>query len=977
MSERTQRLRIEEGPPTVLPAATPAPPADVLPLTLVSNRDPGAPIVPVAFPGFEILGELGRGGMGVVYKARQRNLNRLVALKVILGGPLASDEDKGRFRTEAEAAARLHHPNIVQVYDVGEHAGFSYMALELIEGQTLRQWHGGARTDPKQAAKMVGAVARAIHHAHEQGIVHRDIKPANVLLAPVSAAHPELGATSGSLPTVATSAVSRAPSSGHNVALPVTPKITDFGLAKALDGGRDLTVTGVACGTPNYMAPEQVRGQAVTPGVDVYGLGAVLFELLAGRPPFAGTDAAEVMGQILRADAPDVRKFAPAVPRDLAVVVAKCLEKSPAARYASARDAADDLDRFLSGKPIAARPVGRAERVWRWVKRNPVVTAFLLVATLGCCATGGLAVALARTARDEHQAREAAEAARADAEGQHALAERRGADVLHALFVAEEARRQADCEKAAADRARDAATQEAERAGEKEREADAARALAEDNLRVARGVIRVSLRELSRHPRFEEDDFRGARVTLIAQARSFRDAVSRHAPNAAEWLDDLADVSHWLGFLEYLNNNQTGAAAEYRRAAEAAGKWAALEPDRPEPRARQSFSLVNAGNAQVNARRYPDAEAAYREAVRLIDAVAAARPRDGHYRAQAVEASGRLANLFRIWRRPVEWEAAARAELDRADALVRECGPAAEHRALAARAHLTLAQALAARQQWADAERHFAAAVRGRDELRAERPGAVRWAFEYGAALLAQAEFLAGRGAADRAGDAFRTAVEVMEKGQAAAPSVNAHCAELAAAWVQYADFLRGRTGFAEAERRYNQALDLAAAVTRGAPSFRPAREAWVSAATGRAHLYNATGRHHEAAAEWARLAADDPDPGRRPRHELYVSQSLLFAGAWAPACLAAEAQMMKDQPGWMWADLGRVWCLAHAQIEADPDLDPDLRPVAAAVAIHQAVACLKKARALGEFAKPQLRKWYDSGPEFAPVRDRFDPDRK
>jgi hypothetical protein len=522
---------------------------------------------PVIFPGFEILGELGRGGMGVVYKARQRNLNRLVALKVILGGPLASEEDKARFRIEAEAAARLHHPNIVQVYDVGEYAGFSYMALELVEGDTLRRWQNGQLLEPKLAARLVSAVARAIQHAHEQGIVHRDIKPANILLAPVPTAHPELGSPSGALPTMVESTTSARHSGSNHAPLTVTPKITDFGLAKAMENGCDLTVTGVACGTPNYMAPEQVRGKALRPTVDVYGLGAVLYELLAGRPPFVGTDATDVMNQILKTEAAGVRKFAPHVPRDLSVIVAKCLEKNPTARYPTARDVADDLDRFLSGKPITARPIGAVERALRWAKRNPVVTAFLLLSTVGCCVTGGLAAALARSAADERQARSSAETAREEAE--------QARDGLRTALAATEAARQqadrektvADIAKTAADDAREAAKQEARRANEKQKEADAARARAEDNLRVARGAIRATLSELSHHPRFEEEDFRGARVTLIEQARAFRDTVAKHAPNSPEWLDNIADVSHWLGFLEYLNNNQEGAATEYKRAA--------------------------------------------------------------------------------------------------------------------------------------------------------------------------------------------------------------------------------------------------------------------------------------------------------------------------------------------------------------------------------------------------------------------------
>jgi tetratricopeptide (TPR) repeat protein len=940
---------------------------DALPVTIVSDRVPVAapPVAPVTIPGFDLLGELGRGGMGVVYKARQQNLNRLVALKVMHGGPLASEENKARFRIEAEAAARLHHPNIVQVYDVGECAGFSYMALELIEGETLRRWQGGRRIAPTEAAQLVATVARAIHHAHEQGIVHRDIKPANVLLAPVSVTHPDLGATgSATVPSLSATLLTPGPhADGTDGPRAVTPKITDFGLAKALDGGRDLTVTGVACGTPNYMAPEQVRGVGVGPRTDVYGLGAVLFELLAGRPPFAGADAADVMGLILKAEPPGVRKLAPGVPRDLAVIVAKCLEKDPAARYPSARDAADDLDRFLAHKPITARPVGAAERAWRGAKRNPVVTAFLFVSTIGCGLTGALAVELARTARDEHRARADAEAARDELRG--------------ALTETEAARAQADAARVLADAAGEGAKLEARRAGEKQQEADAARGRAEDNLRVARGVIRASLRELSRHPRFEDEDFRAARGALIEQARSFRDTVSRHAPNTPEWLDDLAEVSHWLGFLEYLNNNQVAAAAEYDRAAEAAGAWAALDPTRPEPRSRQSFSLVNAGNALVNARRFADAEARYRAAARLIDAVVGERPLEARYRSQSVEAHGQLCNVFRISDQPAAWEAAARRELVRAKALVRACGPAPDHLRLLGGAYLNLSKSLSRAGKPNDAELQLSTAVALRDELRTAYPTISRYASEYGSALLAHAALLNARGASERAWDAYRTAVEVLEKVQSAAPGVNAHGVDLAVALSQYADFLRARKEHAGAERRYNQALDLARSVLHRAPTHALAREACAGAATGRAHLYNATGRHREAAAEWAKLATDDPDPRRRTRHELFVMQSFLFARDWVAAGTLADAHMKRDQPGWMWLELARVWCLASKQIESDESLTPPERRAGAEQAVDKAVACLEKARVLGEFEKPDMRQWFASKVELAPVRDKFDPNKK
>ncbi|HUR55687.1 MAG TPA: serine/threonine-protein kinase, partial [Gemmataceae bacterium] len=390
---------------------------------------------PISIPGYEILEELGRGGMGVVYKARQRNLNRLVALKVILAGPYASEIDKGRFKLEAESAGRLRHPNIVQVYDVGEHAGFGYIAFELVEGVNLRYLLDGRPLSAREAARVVAAVARAIHHAHENGIIHRDLKPGNILLAGMTA-HGSTVVTQES----ATDSALRSPESR-----PVIPKVTDFGLAKELASDSGLTITGMACGTPNYMSPEQVRGAsgAVDARTDVYGLGAILFEVLSGRPPFAGVEPARIMELILNSDPPPLRRENPDTPRDLEVITAKCLEKDPARRYQTATEVADDLERYLAGRPVLARAVGVAERAWRWSRRNPGVALVLVVTSVGFGVTATLAAQLARSGRVER-------AAHAEADRQRAEAERARDQLREALEAARAARTKADESKDAA-----------------------------------------------------------------------------------------------------------------------------------------------------------------------------------------------------------------------------------------------------------------------------------------------------------------------------------------------------------------------------------------------------------------------------------------------------------------------------------------------------------------------------------------------
>jgi WD40 repeat protein len=326
--------------------------------TIPPGIPPASPTVWPAVPGYEILGELGRGGMGVVYKARQVAANRLVALKMILAGSHAGLEDLDRFRTEAEAIARLQHANIVQIYEVGEHGGLPFFSLEFCPGGSLDKKLAGTPLPPPEAARLVETLARAVQAAHDRHVVHRDLKPANVLL-------------------------------GAND----TPKITDFGLAKKLDGVGH-TGTGAVLGTPSYMAPEQAGGKTkeIGPAADVYALGTILYELLTGRPPFRAATRLDTILQVLANEPVAVRRLQPKVPRDLETICHKCLEKEPKKRFASATNLAADLERFLKGEPIQARPVRRVERAVKWIKRRPAQAAMVgLVLLLVAAMVGGTA----------------------------------------------------------------------------------------------------------------------------------------------------------------------------------------------------------------------------------------------------------------------------------------------------------------------------------------------------------------------------------------------------------------------------------------------------------------------------------------------------------------------------------------------------------------------------------------------------------
>jgi tetratricopeptide (TPR) repeat protein len=369
------------------------------------TRDDGVASAPSAQrsgpqPGYELLEEIGHGGMGVVYKARQVGLDRVVALKRLRAGASAGPEDRARFQREGLAVARLQHPHIVQIHEIGEQDGLPFIVMEFVGGGSLTDRLAEGPFPPRDAARLVETLARAMHYAHRQGVVHRDLKPANVLLASGGRQPPVLTATGGSRPPLAG----------------CVPKITDFGLAKHPDVPAGQTQSGAIVGTPSYMAPEQAAGRAaeVRPAADVYALGAILYECLTGRPPFKAASVLETLVQVRTLEPVPPGRLQPGVPRDLQVICLKCLEKEPRRRFGSAEELADDLVRFLRREPIRARPAGALERLHKWARRQP--------AWAGLVAVSGLAVVAFVAGMIWHNGRLRTEVQRAEAAEKRAQA---------------------------------------------------------------------------------------------------------------------------------------------------------------------------------------------------------------------------------------------------------------------------------------------------------------------------------------------------------------------------------------------------------------------------------------------------------------------------------------------------------------------------------------------------------------------------
>jgi serine/threonine-protein kinase len=753
---------------------------------------------PPAGPGgdlgdYELLEELAAGGIGIVYKARQKSLNRVVALKMIPAGRGARTADLRRFRVEAEAAAQLDHPAIVPIYEVGEGEGRWFFSMQLIEGGSLDRHLGRFRDDPEGAARLLAAVARAVHYAHQRGILHRDLKPANILLD----------------------------AQGQ-------PHVTDFGLAKrvpALDGGDgqdplagglSLTQSGDLVGTPCYMAPEQAepRRGRLTTAADVYGLGAILYTVLTGRPPFRGVTVFDTLLQVVQKPPERPRAVCPQVDRDLEAVCLKCLEKDPAGRYPSALALAEDLERWLAGEPVRARRAGPCERAWKWARRRPAAAALLAVS-----AAAALALALGGVwynARLE-DALESATAERETARREHQRAE--------ANF-----RRAVDA--------------------------------------VDRMVLRLDREELPHIPAVQQ-----VRQAVLLDALEFYKQFLQEKSDDPAVRREAGRAYSRAGDIYRLLGRQQDAVHTYGRALELQERLAAAFPARREYRVEATRTLDQLGCLYQALGRLERAEEAFRVALARWEPLAAAAPDRPAYRQGLARSHEHLGELLRETGRPDEAEKVLRAAVELGERLAADFPQEAHYRLQLAASHNALGRLLGECGRPKLAEKSYREALGLCERLTAEFPAVAEYRLELARShrnvgvLLSLTLPTPKAERARQAEKALRQALGLCERLAADYPAVAEYRQELARCHTNLGLLFSNLHRSADAEAAFRQGLRLREQLAADYPAVPSYRQELARSQNFLGRLWRDAGRRAEAEKAFQsalalqeRLAAERPD---------------------------------------------------------------------------------------------------------------------
>jgi serine/threonine protein kinase/Tfp pilus assembly protein PilF len=878
--------------------------------------------------GYEILERLGRGGMGIVYKARQEGLNRVVALKMIVSGAHADKEEVARFRAEAQAQAQLQHPHIVQIYEVDEHEGIPYFALEFVAGGSLAHKLAGTPQPARGAAQLLETLARAVHYAHQRGLIHRDLKPANVLL------------TADGI-----------------------PKIADFGLAKRVANAGwspeqpGLTQSGAIVGTPTYMAPEQATGKtkAIGGAADVYALGAILYEALTGRPPFLGETALDTLHQVRSQEPVPLRRLQPKVPRDLETVCLKCLQKEPRQRYASAEALAEDLRCFWEGKPIQARSIRIWERGLKWVRRRPAVAALLAgVAALLVTVIATLAVGFVAVKQEKNRT----EAARQRA--------RKALDAMSSQVIEDWLARQTQLSPEQKAFLGTALAYYEEFAAESGDTPEVRGDVAGAYVRV--GLIRHKLRQHAE-----------AKAALYRAGDLYAKLVADF-PAVPEYRHGLAQSHNNLGILLSDLGQYVEAEAAFREAVQLWQEQVHELPAVPQYRHDLAQSYNNLGVLLRDLGRHAKAETVFRDAVELQQQLADDSPAVPQYRHDLAVSHYNLGNvLYDLGQRVEEAESAFREAVKLQQQLVHDSPAVPQYRQNLAQSHNSLGILLRDRGQRTEAESAFREAVKLRQQLAHDFPSVGAYRHDLAQSYNSLGILLYGLGQREDAEAAFRNMVKIEEQLAHDFPHVPAYREELAGSYNNLGGLLRELGRHTEAEATLREAVKIQQQLVHDSPSVPDLRNELASSLVGLADLARDQHRyaearqlleqarsHHQAALQ----AIPQHPPYRRSFRTNLATLAPILAALSDHAAAAATAEEMA-RLGWNpAADSYNAACalaLCVPCAEKDAKLAAAERQKQARAYADRALELLRQAIAKGYRDVAHLKK----DPDLDPLRPR------
>jgi serine/threonine protein kinase len=905
---------------------------------------------------YELLGEIGRGGMGVVYRSRQPGLKRPVALKMILSGDYASAEDRRRFRTEGEAIARLQHPNIVQVYEVGEQDGRPFLALEYVDGGSLASQLNGTPLPSREAAQLVETLARAVQYAHEQGVLHRDLKPANILLRRKSEIRNPKSEINPNTETL------RVPSLGFKDSdfefvsdfefriSDFDPKITDFGLAKRLPGeagmsaSASLTETGQVLGTPSYMAPEQARGElkAIGPATDVYALGAILYECLTGRPPFKGETALETLLLVREQEPVPPQRLQPKVPRDLETICLKCLEKDPSRRYARAAELAEDLRRFQAGEAIRARPIGVWSRTGKWARRRPALAALVTVSGLAAVTLAAVVLSYNARLRATNQ------------------------DLSSALAATREQQQRAEDNFRLA---RAAVDQYALKVSADPRLRESFRPLRKELLQTAVPFYEKFVEQHGDDPLVQADlatsclrlvqllaevDDPAKAIARCQQARDILTRLVREAPANEQYRKDLAGSLNSLGNLNLATGQSAAAEEAYRAAIDQLEQLEQAGHGADSLTGHRAQAWGNLGVLYRQRNQPERAQEALHESLRLHRELAARHPDDARHAREVVRGLVHVGMLYRGMGKYPEADQAYQEAITRMRPLLAKHPQHAEYQFELARGLNNLTTLYLKWNRPAEGEKPIQESLELYRRLAARYPEVTQYQSGVAFALTNLGKVYRLTGRPTEAETASREALAVRKHLVAKYPRVHEHASFLGAVAEELARLLRDTGRIEEALPYYTQALATVEAVLREEPNHFVAREVVFEAHQGQARALTRLKRHAEAQLSWERALALTKGPAYV---NLRLDRATERARVGDHARATAEARELatgKDLTGAMLYNLAGIYALAVNAAAADADLAATERTVQAEEYSQRALELLGRARQAGYFNNPR-----------------------